>query len=79
SIDGSSSVTITEGDTYQFSGVGSGQLSWSTSNTSLATINSSGRLTSLNNGTVYVYMSDANGNSASRVTVTINSACCGGH
>ncbi|MDH5217290.1 MAG: S8 family serine peptidase, partial [Gammaproteobacteria bacterium] len=44
SIDGSSSVTITEGDTYQFSGVGSGQLSWSTSNTSLATINSSGRL-----------------------------------
>ena len=79
SINGSTTVTITEGDTYQFSGVGSGQLSWSTSNTSLATINSDGRLTSLNNGTVYIYMSDANGNAASSVTVTINSACCGGH
>ena len=72
SISGSSSITVTVGDQVQFYGNGFGSLSWSVSQSSLASISNGGLFTALSAGTVSVSVTDENNNTSAPVSVQIN-------
>ncbi|MBL1277832.1 MAG: S8 family serine peptidase [Ectothiorhodospiraceae bacterium] len=70
-----STATLTVSNTRQFSaGGGVAPYSWSSSNSSVASINTSGRLTANSAGTTVVTAIDANGSRGSSSTITVNAA-----
>ena len=73
---GVSKLTVTEGDTYTFKYTYDGpySLTWSSSNTSVATISSSGKMTAKGAGTAVITLTDGKKTAQCKVTVEADTA-----